>query len=222
MADTQDEAASRRQWAEWASAESRAAVQRGLDDGRLVRIGDDVVVPAEFKAESMGFVGKPILPGPATPSFRMSEGAPSGVDVAMQLRIIDGTPHCTYLVLASSEPGKGIPPKAVREFRLEDWIEKTYVNHALHYDRATGQWDRDYSGRTVLPSIRKARARARGGYTDDLLQDVATIYEAHADRYPTKAVREHYGFAQSTAQLYVKKAREKGYITSPAPKGGRS
>ena len=45
---------------------------------------------------------------------------------------------------------------------------------------------------------------------------VAETYE-HGGRHPTRAVQDAEGVAQSTAQLYVKKARERGFITRPAP-----
>lgn len=48
-------------------------------------------------------------------------------------------------------------------------------------------------------------------------QQVDVLVIAKLDGGPTKAVREAFEVAPSTAQLYVKKARERGFLTVPAP-----
>jgi transposase len=66
--------------------------------------------------------------------------------------------------------------------------------------------------------VRSARAGRRGGYSDDLLRSVAEIYNANlAGGSPTKAVGAALHHKQSTAQLYVRKARDRGFITAPPP-----
>lgn len=68
-------------------------------------------------------------------------------------------------------------------------------------------------------AARRAR-RSTNGYSDERHRRVAEIYEANG-KFPTKAVGEALGLAKSTAQLYVKKARERGFITAKPPRGGR-
>lgn len=164
-----------------------------------------VVVPSAW--------GIPGIPGWGQ---RFAPLLPDGVDVHMMMRMVDGVPHCTELRFVPREPALGVSAKALRDFRLEDWIERACWIASVRPD--TPEFDHVDD----LLSIRKARARARGGYTDELLQEVADIYAANIDTQPTKAVREQFRVAQSTAQLYVKKARERGFLTLDAPTGGRS
>ncbi len=58
-----------------------------------------------------------------------------------------------------------------------------------------------------------------------MLREVAEVYTSNlATGHPTKAVREAFDVAQSTAQLYVRKARDDGWLTTSAPdrKGSRT
>lgn len=182
-------------------------VKYGLEGGGLTLLGDD---------------GEKVIGSEWAITYEREPLSPVGVSVMMRMRVVDGVPHCTELRFIAKAPEPGIRAKTVREFRLEDWIERACLPAAFRYDKNSQKWVQDFSGRTMLPSIRKARARARGGYTDELMREVAQIYEAHVGGHPTKAVREAFGIGQSTAQLYVKKARERGYITMDAPHGGRS
>ncbi len=144
---------------------------------------------------------------------------PDGVNVEMSMRVADGVPHCVSLTFLSTRPEAGVPASVVRDFKLEDWIERACRTSPL--SRYTDDLERvEMSDAAELRAIRQARARARGGYTDDLLQEVARVYTVNVDRHPTKAVREAFDVAHSTAQLYVKKARERGFLTIPAPKRG--
>ena len=62
---------------------------------------------------------------------------------------------------------------------------------------------------------RKAAKKRR--MTDDLLQAVAEVYRANVDRNPTQAVQEQFDKAPSTAALYVKLARERGFLGAAVP-----
>ena len=144
---------------------------------------------------------------------------PSGVDVEMSMRLIEGVPHCVAVKFLSTRADGGVPASVIRAFKLEDWIERACrVRPLARYDDDLQPVE--MSGAETLQAIRHARARARGGYTDEMLQEVARIYVANLDGHPTKAVREGFDVAQSTAQLYVKKARDRGFLTVPAPDRG--
>lgn len=52
--------------------------------------------------------------------------------------------------------------------------------------------------------------------TDELLREVADVYRANVDDRPTIAVAEHFGRQHRTAALYVKKARERGFLGAAA------
>jgi len=58
--------------------------------------------------------------------------------------------------------------------------------------------------------------------SEPVLGEVADVYEAgKATGAPTKAVREHFGIAPSTASLYVRKARDAGSIALPTTEKAR-
>jgi hypothetical protein len=64
----------------------------------------------------------------------------------------------------------------------------------------------------MIRTFRGLRLQARRRVTPKLLAEVAEIYREHADDgAPTRAVREHFGIAPSTASSYVKQAREAGH-----------
>ncbi|MGY4642804.1 hypothetical protein [Cellulomonas sp. URHB0016] len=58
-------------------------------------------------------------------------------------------------------------------------------------------------------AIRGVRRQLRRKVTPELLAEVAEVYRENLPTgKPTLAVREHFGLAESTASLYVKRARE--------------
>lgn len=60
-------------------------------------------------------------------------------------------------------------------------------------------------------TIRGLRRQVRRKVTPELLEEVAEVYRENlATGKPTLAVREHFGLAESTASLYVKRARAAG------------
>ncbi len=152
-----------------------------------------------------------------------SRHLPQGVNVEMTIRVIDGAPHCMSLRFLSTRPDTGIPAKVVRDFKLEDWIERACEGTPIWRSAPNG--GRNLDERESARAISRSRARARVGasYSDETLRQVADVYAANVEGgHPTKAVREAFGMAPSTAQLYVKKARERGFLTIPAPgKAGR-
>ncbi len=132
---------------------------------------------------------------------------PAGVNVKLQMQVVDGVPHCTEVRFVATREDKGVPAKALREFRLEDWIERACKAVAFRIEGGKSRNLASADSSESLQLIRRARARARGGYTDEMLREVADIYMKHADHHPTKAVRQAFAVAPSTAQLYVKTAR---------------
>ncbi len=182
--------------------------------------------------------GEIVLPdpdgGPLTPLLGTGEGdfittewttvawgersrhLPDGVNVEMTMRVLDGTPQCVSLRFVSTRSDSGIPAKVVRDFKLEDWIERAC--HPRVIWRAAPEGGGPLDERDTTRAVTQARARARAGYSSEMLQQVAQVYASNVEGgHPTKAVREAFGVAPSTAQLYVKKARELGFLTIPAP-----
>jgi hypothetical protein len=64
----------------------------------------------------------------------------------------------------------------------------------------------------------RARAARKVNITDDVLREVAEVYRANVSDRPTLAVAEHFDKGHSAAALYVKRARERGFL-GPAAKG---
>ena len=181
---------------------------------RYVRVGDvDMWQAFTFTAESFG---RP------------------GIRLELRIRVVDLTPQCVAVRLTSSHDDAPITAAVVNQVDLQHWIETACSRAIETPGEAWESVETDSDGAVwVLPgdataeagnrarkAARRAR-RARGGYSTEMLRKVASVYEANIAAFPTRAVRESLGVAQSTAQLYVKKARERGFITSPAPKGGR-
>lgn len=159
---------------------------------------DDVAVISEWGIEEWG--------------ERLRHELPEGVNVSVRMRVIDGVPHCTEVSFVTTRQDRGVPAKALRDFRLEDWIERACAAVA---SRRSPDGKYEWIGSQAMPNIRRARAKARGGYSDEMLREVAAIYRDNASHHPTKAVRQAFDVAPSTAQLYVKKARDRGFLERP-------
>lgn len=155
-----------------------------------------------------------------------------GIRLAMHMRVVEGVPRCVEVRLTSSYPDQPVTGSVLNGVDLETWIDRACARATREVETTTEEVSPDSEGwtpttearnRAIDHSRREARRvrRARGSYSAETLRKVAEVYEANVDSFPTRAVREALGVAQSTAQLYVKKARERGFITSPAPKGGR-
>ena len=73
-------------------------------------------------------------------------------------------------------------------------------------------------GRDAVAQTEAARAARKVKITDDLLREVADIYRATVFDKPTETVAEHFDKQHRTAALYIKRARERGFL-GPAIKG---
>ena len=73
---------------------------------------------------------------------------------------------------------------------------------------------------------RKAARRLRPGHSERRgparfeLQRIADTYNSAGDQ-PMRAVQDRYGLTPSTARNRIREARRQGFVTRPAPKGGR-
>lgn len=157
-----------------------------------------------------------------------------GVELQMQCSVVNGLPRCTAVLLHVPAQDKDVPAWIIRDFRLEDMIEGAFARASTFWTDNPEAWaqmrERDRSiprpaERALVArsnrAIRTARKQGRTRYTEELLRDVATVYNANIERFPTKSVRIEYGVSQTTAQTYVRKAREAGYITKTAERTGR-
>ncbi len=157
-----------------------------------------------------------------------------GIRLELRIRVIDHAPECVGVRLVSSRDDAPLTAAVLRGVDLDEWVQTACSRAHKSAGDATESIETDPDGMVwFLPgdaaqqandAARKAARRARkakGSYSNELLRKVASVYETNVDAFPTKAVRESFMVAQSTAALYVKKARERGFITAKAPKGGR-
>jgi|SRR5271157_974997 len=161
--------------------------------------------------------------------FRSTYTVVDHIQLELVITVAGGVPRCTEVRVFSTRDDVEVEARHLRDRKWENLIEHACANAALSVtaeDTAFVTYEpvdaeSESEARQALAEIRRARRAgrrlARGhGYPDEMLRRVAEIYE-HGGRHPTRAVQEAEGVAQSTAQLYVKKARERGFITRPAP-----
>ena len=163
------------------------------------------------------------LPG----RFRATYAVADHVQLELVITVTEGVPRCTEVRMSATSDDAEVQARHLRDRKWENLIEHACAMAALSVtaeDAAVVVYepvDTEAEARQALDEIRRARRAgrrpARGrGYPDELLRRVAETYE-QGGRHPTRAVQDAEGIAQSTAQLYVKKARERGFITRPAP-----
>ena len=158
--------------------------------------------------------------------FRSTYTIADHVQLELVITVSGGVPRCTEARVFSTRDDVEVEARHLRR-KWENLIERACAVAALSVTAEDAAFvtyepvDTESEAREALAEIRRARhagrRAARGqGYPDELLRRVAEVYE-RGGRYPTKAVRDALEIGQSTAQLYVKKARERGFITRPAP-----
>ncbi len=146
------------------------------------------------------------------------EGRP---EVILGFEVRDGVPQCRRAELCSTEDGREVLSSDLRGIKLEDLLEYALVSVAMVFQHR-GEGD---SGLTImepaeaeaerrgsLTTLRSVRREARRHVTDDVLREVARVYRENVDSNPTAAVAAFTGRAHRTAALYVKQAREAGFL----------
>lgn len=138
----------------------------------------------------------------------------------MQICVHQGVPRCQRLIFEAAADNGEVRAGDLRELRVENMVELA-AQYAARRVRLDGE------GRTfieplgleavrkgiTLPAVRRSRRVAsRRVVTDDRLREVATIYRSSLNRNPTQAVQRRFGCAERTARLWVKRAREAGFL----------
>ncbi|MGH3737202.1 MAG: hypothetical protein ACRDT6_16535 [Micromonosporaceae bacterium] len=149
---------------------------------------------------------------------------PTGDEPAwrMDFQVRDGVPQCRRLVVEATDSGRDIRSVDLR-LSVEGSLELAGRHVAV---RRTV----DESGRTrlvrdlgdllsgaTLRAVRRTRQAARRTVTDEVLRDVAEVYRRNVADNPTEAVRAHLGVADRTARLYVRRARDAGFLGEALP-----
>lgn len=141
----------------------------------------------------------------------------------------DGQVRVESVTLRAQDGGREVTPDDLRRIRLADWTEDAVAAvamHVVHRDDGTeetyGPSGTDTAARTrAVKAYRASRApRRRSPITDEQLRKVADVYDAHRDHNPTQAVMEQLNYrSKRTAQLWVKRAEDRGFLTRDTGKG---
>jgi hypothetical protein len=146
---------------------------------------------------------------------RAADGGPD-VDVTWQIR--QGAPECVEVRIAATEDGHEIRVSGLAGLRINDCLDFTVKALMSERRRKSGgvgrpAWFSFSAGsREAIEQTRTARAARKTKITDELLQEVADIYRANVNDKPTEAVAEHFDRPHRTAALYVRRARDRGFL----------
>ncbi|WP_162943629.1 hypothetical protein [Arthrobacter celericrescens] len=124
--------------------------------------------------------------------------------------MIGGAHRLLHIEMDSVSGTREIQAADLRRPRIEYVLEASLL-HLCRTPWPAGSIAR----RRDVATVMKRRRRL----SDDVLQEVARVYEANIDDAPTQAVANHFDLQLRTASLRVKRAREAGYITKPAKTG---
>ncbi len=126
----------------------------------------------------------------------------------------DGVPRPGTVMICAQEGGREVRASDLRRLRPLEQILEESVDLIARGPRVSGDDDglispAELAARAGLRrAVRGVRRADRRVFTDERAAEVADVYVANmAGGSPTKAVREHFGIAESTASLYVKRAR---------------
>ena len=139
-----------------------------------------------------------------------------GPDIELTFEVRGGHYECREVQLVSpDDAGREVRSSDLCSIRIDDALEMAM--RVIYY---TGD-DKDTEiarGVEAEREVQKARAARKVKITDSLLREVARVYKANISDKPTEAVATHFDRQHRTAALYVKRARERGFL-GPAIKG---
>jgi hypothetical protein len=152
--------------------------------------------------------------------FKIDE-ALTGPTVEIEIVLQDGRPEVNE-VKVSRRPGEPeITPTMLREIPLSRIAEHGVVQMELIARAMWAESSIDSPGPIgqeshpyYAPVTESVAARRRRTVTDELLREVAAVYQTDTTGAPTKAVREHFPTSQRNAARYVALAKERGFITN--------
>lgn len=173
---------------------------------------DQLLVPGRFT-----------ITGPASPQG----GAPTARVV---VEVIEGRPQCVAVHIERQDNGRRIVSADLQHLPLKRWI-----GDAVEILGATIRFNKDGSinfeppasleqivakerdRKRALTEIATAlksidRSRRAGAVTDDLLEEVATVYRAAKGKHPTQAVMDHFPVTRPTASRWIRRARDRDFL----------
>jgi hypothetical protein len=138
----------------------------------------------------------------------------------------DLVPRVMALHVVQRDPAREVLASDLRSVNLHQAIEDAWIAVSRRPGVVqSGEVDVAESfsddGPETKRTLKGLRQRARRRITDHLLEEVAGVYRRHLDSgAPTKAVKEHFGIAESTASDYVRRARDAGKDMTDSPSDG--
>jgi hypothetical protein len=136
----------------------------------------------------------------------------------------DLAPRVMALHVIRRDPLREVRSSDLRSINLHDAIESAWTRVSRrpaivqNGDVDVAQALEATHNQEMRSTLKGLRRQARRRITDSMLDEVADVYRRHlGSGAPTKAVKEHFGIAESTASLYVKRARDAGKQMSNEP-----
>ncbi|HWL99082.1 MAG TPA: hypothetical protein VNP20_17195 [Nocardioidaceae bacterium] len=183
----------------------RVKVREDCKSWDIKRLGKDRIVPRRFVvAVSYEPETKHERPWPA---FEIT------------VEMVCGVPQCRGVSMTSADDGQEVLSRHLRWLKLEDWITTGVAMIAMqvqHVDEhgveAVDAQSSDEQIDATIRDLRAARRQPRRSATEARHREVAEIYRTAVTHAPTAEVATHFDVAPRTAALYVKQAREAGYL----------
>jgi hypothetical protein len=174
------------------------------------------MVHQEFKISSSGeleSVGQLRMPARFTLHLRDDDEGGPDIDATWEIRA--GVPECVDVHITATKTGHEVRVTGLRGIPVEDLLDFTIKwmmsQHRMGSNAPT--WFSYAEGsREAVRQIQTARAARKVKITDEFLAEVAVVYRANVSDRPTQAVAEHFCKQHSAAALYVKRARERGFL----------
>ncbi len=175
------------------------------------------------RSEELEPVGRAQIPIPKTFTLQLRDHHLGQPDVEVTWQVRDGKPECTAVTFTATE--QEVRTSWMCRIRLDgllDAVIKWMMSGTISLDDGTGQLllEDGSGGFQLEPGPVEAAAEVRTArktkITDELLREVADVYRANVDDKPTTRVAEHFSREHRTAALYVKRARERGFLGAAA------
>lgn len=174
------------------------ALLRVPDDVRYAPIGGDAMLPTQFE----------VIVWPDDTSRAVHRAT---------FAVIDGRPVCIGAGAHMWSPeDREVQTADLRSIRVSDMLD-----HAVEFLGAKTSTPEPFGwgiGPDPQRTAHKAVQQGRRRLSPEHLREVATVYQEHIDGAPVAEVEARYGISRRTASLWVKKAREAGFITEMARK----
>lgn len=169
----------------------------------------DVALPGGW----MEATGTHILPEGGVESTGVSESDYSSIQYTFEM--LNGVPECIeVLILPRPNGQRGVRQRDFEYVRIDDVLEAALAHLAIWRPGPLPSQHRKAAVNALMRSRRQT-------ITDDLLRQVADVYEENLHSAPTQAVADHFGISKSAADKRVKRARDAGFISKTFKTGRR-